>query len=124
MAERDPLTHEIIGAAIAVSKGTGIGLRESVYLKCFELELKRRGFEVERQPLLPVVFEGLRTEQAFRPDIIVNRAVIVEVKAVSSLLPVHQAQLLNYLHLAQIPCGLLINFHALPFAKGIKRFMV
>ncbi|MEJ7760533.1 MAG: GxxExxY protein [Gemmatimonadaceae bacterium] len=123
MDSRDPLTGKIIGAAITVSKALGNGLFESVYETCLAYELTKQGFDVSSHPALPVVYDGLRMELAFRPDLIVHRTVIVEVKAVNALLPVHQAQLLNYLRLSKLRVGLLINFHSVPFSEGIVRMV-
>ena len=123
MENRDPLTNAIIGAAIAVSKGLGNGLLESVYETCLAHELGRRGFDVARQPTLPVVYDGVHMEMAFRPDLIVQQAVIVEVKTVTALQTVHEAQLLTYLRLSGLRVGLIINFHAVPFSSGIKRMV-
>src|SRR5688572_6533864 len=122
MPDTDPLTHEIIGAAMAVSKLCGTGLLESVYERCLAQELLSLGFQVERQPTLSASFGELRFDRAFRPDLVVAQAVIVEVKAVSAFLPVHQAQILTYMRLSGLHKGLLLNFNAFPFSKGIKRF--
>lgn len=124
MELRDPLTHQIIGAAIAVSKELGIGLLETVYESCLAHELRKRHMTVDVHPVLPVMYDGMQMEKAFRPDLIVEHQVVVEVKAITTLLPVHDAQLLNYLRLSRIRIGLLINFHAFPFARGIKRFIL
>lgn len=124
MTTPDPLTHEIIGAAIQVSKKTKLGLLESVYQKCFVHELGKRGLSVEVQPTLPVVYDGIYMEQGFRPDLIIQREVIVEVKAVKATTPAHDAQLINYMQLSGIRKGLLLNFHAFPFTEGIKRFVL
>ena len=123
MSESDPLTHEIIGAAIDVSKELGNGLVESVYQTCLVFSLRARQLRVVRHPTMPVVFDGQLMNQAFKPDLIVEESVIVEVKAVSAILPVHQAQILNYMRLGKFSKGLLINFHAYPFKSGIKRFV-
>jgi len=124
MADADPLTHEIIGAAMAVSKLCGTGLLESVYEGCLANKLLSLGFQVERQPTLSASLGELRFERAFRPDLVVARSVIVEVKAVSTFLPIHQAQILTYLRLSALHTGLLMNFNAFPFSKGIKRFIL
>lgn len=124
MERSDPLTYEIIGAAIDVSKELGIGLLESVYQTCLTHRLGTKGLHVVRHPTLSIVFEGISMERAFRPDLVVEQSVIVEVKAVSVLLPVHQAQILNYMRLARISRGLLINFNSYPFKTGIKRFVI
>ena len=121
---QDPLTHEIIGAAIQVSKKAKIGLLESVYEKCFVHEFGKQGLSVEVQPMLPVAYDGIYMEQGFRPDLIVQREVIVEVKAVAATTAAHDAQLINYMQLSGINKGLLFNFHAFPFTKGIKRFVL
>ncbi|MEP6509818.1 MAG: GxxExxY protein [Gemmatimonadales bacterium] len=124
MDRRDELTYRIIGAAIAVSKGMGPRLLESVYETCLADELRRRGMTVDRQQILPVVFQGRRMERGFRADIIVAREVLVEVKAVTVLLKAHEAQVLNYMRLAHLPKGLLINFNAFPFVNGIRRYVL
>ena len=120
---RDPLTHQIIGAAIAVSQGLGPGLLESIYEECMAYELAKRCLVVARQPTLPVVYDGIQMDLGFRPDLIVEGRVIVEIKTVRQTLPVHEAQLLTYLKLAGIKTGLLLNFHAFPFSEGIKRMV-
>jgi GxxExxY protein len=120
----DLLTYAIIGAAIDVSKELGIGLLESVYQTCFSHRLSAIGLSVQQHPTLSVVFNGIFMQQAFRPDLIVEQSVIVEVKAVAALLPIHEAQILNYMRLAGISRGLLINFNAFPFKSGIKRFVI
>jgi len=121
--DKDPLTHEIIGAAIAVSKATRIGLLEGVYERFLARELQKRGLGVERQKAFPVEYDGYRIETAYRVDLVVASQVIVEVKAVDKLIPIHDHQILTYMFFANCPTGLLLNFHGFPFAeKGIKRF--
>ena|SRR5687767_3054278 len=120
----DPLTHEIIGAAIAVSKGTRIGLFEAAYELFLAHEIAKRGLAVERQRTFPVEYDGIRMSMAFRVDLVVEGQVIVEVKAVPALIPVHDTQILTYMHFSGIHKGLLLNFHAFPFTKGIKRFVL
>ncbi|MEO5589810.1 MAG: GxxExxY protein [Gemmatimonadaceae bacterium] len=124
MHDGDPLTYQIIGAAIDVSKGLGTGLLESVYQMCLHHELLRRGLTAQRHPLLPVVLKGQTLGKGFRPDVVVEKRVIVEVKAVPATLKAHEAQLLNYMRLSGIRTGLLINFHSFPFSKGITRFVI
>ncbi len=124
MTQSDPLTYAIIGAAIDVSRELGIGFLESVYQTCLVHRLSVVGLRVVRHPTLPVVFDGISMEQAFRPDLVIEQSVIVEVKAVSALLPIHEAQILNYMRLARISKGLLINFNAYPFKSGLKRFVI
>jgi GxxExxY protein len=122
--ERDPLTYAIIGAALTVSRSLGPGLLESVYDEVFAFELSKLGLDVARQVPVPVVHEGVRLNVGFRPDFIIARSVIVEVKTVERLLPVHEAQLLTYLRLSGLHKGLLINFHAFPLLQGIKRMVM
>ena len=120
----DPLTHSIIGCAMKVQRALGNGLLESAYEACLSFDLGKSGFEVQRQQVLPIEYEGFRIDAGYRPDLIVNREVIVEVKTVPKLLPVHQAQLLTYLKLSRLWRGLLLNFHAMPFKSGIKRLII
>jgi len=108
---QDPLTHSIIGGAIEVHKAVGPGLLESVYEECLEAELLERGLSVRRQVPVPVVYKGRTLPCGYRLDMLVNDAVIVEIKAIDGLLPVHEAQLLSYLKLVGVRVGLLFNFH-------------
>jgi GxxExxY protein len=119
--QNDPLTQEIIAAAIAVSKYWGNGVLESIYKKSFAHEMKKRGLSVGVEVAIPGVYDTIEFDVAFRADLIVNGLVIVEAKAVSTTLPVHRHQLLTYMRLAGIATGLLINFHAHPFTKNIVR---
>ena len=119
----DELTHEIIGAAMKVHSKLGPGLLESAYEVCLEYELKKHGFKVERQKALPVVYEDVHLDCGYRSDLLVNDSVILELKAVESLQPIHDAQLLSYLRLADLHIGLLINFHVLHLRDGIKRLV-
>jgi len=121
---RDPLTHEIIGAALTVYAALGPGLLESAYEDCMDHELKKRALKIQRQPTLPLLYDGIRVEYGFRPDLIVEDRVIVEIKTVRKFEPVHEAQLLTYLKLGGIRVGLLINFHAFPLRDGIKRMVL
>lgn len=118
---RDPLTGEIIGAAIAVSKHWGSAVLESVYKKSLAHELKKRGLSVAVELSIPGTYDTLLFDVAFRADMIVNHAVIVEAKAVAAILPVHRNQLITYLRLTGLRTGVLINFHAYPFTKGLVR---
>ena len=124
MAIDDPLTETIIGAAIEVRKQVGCGLLESAYQAFLCIELEKANLSFRSQPTLPVVYSGRRVEIAYRPDLIVGDQVIVELKTVTMFSPVHQAQILTYLRLSGIRTGLLINFHAIPFKAGIKRFVM
>ena len=124
MPEQDPLTALIIGAAIEVRKRTGCGLLESAYHAFLCIELETRNLTFKSQPTLPVMYDGHRVELAYRPDLIVSDQVIVELKTVTAFAPVHEAQILTYLRLSGLRIGLLMNFHAVPFTSGIRRFIV
>ena len=124
MPAPDRLTEQIIGAAIEVRKRVGCGLLENAYHTFLCIELTKRGLLFTSQPTLPVVYDGQKVELAYRPDLIVDDRVIVELKTVKELAPVHTAVILTYLRLSGIRTGLLINFHAMPFTSGTKRYMV
>ena len=117
----DRLTHEIIGAAIAVHRALGPGLLESAYEACLAFELTERGLKVEQQKPLPVVYREVRVDCGYRLDLLVEEAVIVEIKSVDQLAPIHDAQLLSYLRLANLQVGLLINFNVKILTDGIRR---
>ena len=121
MNERDPLTKGIIGAAIEVHRNLGPGLLEAAYEQCLCHELASQGIEFKRQVSVPVVYKGENIECGFRADLIVEDKVIVELKAMDKLHPIHQAQLLTYLKLANVGTGLLINFNVSVLKDGIKR---
>jgi GxxExxY protein len=116
------LTDKIIGAAIAVHKELGPGLLESVYQSCLFLELELLKVQVQKEVVLPVLNRGSKvSDEGFRLDLLVNDLVIVELKSVEKVLPVHAKQLLTYLRLADKPLGLLINFNAPMLRDGITR---
>lgn len=119
--QRDPLTGAIIGGAIEVHKALGPGLLESAYEECLVVELEGRGLSVERQVEIPIQYKGKILSCGYRADIIVNRAALLELKAVESVLPVHEAQLLTYLKLTKIRVGLLINFNCPYLRDGLIR---
>lgn len=120
--ELNELTSKIIGAAISVHKELGPGLLESVYNACLSIELKNCGIEVKTEVPLPVTYKGQRvSEEGFRLDMVVEDRVIVELKSVEAIQPVHQKQLLTYLRLARKPLGLLINFNGPSIRDGICR---
>ena len=114
LSSRDPLTGAILGCAIEVHRTLGPGLLESAYETCLVCELTRAGLAFEAQVPVPIVYKGEEFPCAFRADLIVERRVLVELKAVDCLLPVHDAQLLTYLKLRSLRVGLLINFNAQP----------
>jgi len=115
------VTRKIIGAAIEVHRLLGPGLLESAYEECLAHEFGLQGLRYKRQQPLPVHFKGVHLECAYRLDFIVEERVILELKAVEKLLPVHEAQLLTYLRLAGLKWGLLMNFHASVLKNGIRR---
>jgi GxxExxY protein len=119
----DQLTERIIGAAIEVHRVTGPGLLESAYEECLCYELGRAGIEFERQVEMPVPYKGLKLDCGYRLDLLVEDSVIVELKAVEHLLPVHSAQLLTYLKLSGRKVGLLMNFNEPVLKDGLKRLM-
>jgi GxxExxY protein len=114
----------IIGAAIAVHRGLGPGLPESVYEVRLAHELERQGAAVLRQMALPVVYEDVKLDAGYRIDLMVNGVVVVEVKAVDALAPIHEAQLLTYLRLSGRRLGFLINFNVVLLKQGIKRMIL
>ena len=122
--ENNSLTDAIIGAAIAVHRELGPGLLESVYEKCLGLELTKPGFQVCSQKDIPLTYKGLALESGFRADLIVENKVLVELKAVDQLLPVHTAQVLTYLKLTSLQTALLINFNVPLLKNGIKRLSI
>jgi GxxExxY protein len=115
------LTSEVIGAAIEVHKALGPGLLESAYEECLCRELDLRKIAYERQKALPVEYKGVRLDCGYRLDVVVGDELIVELKAVESLLPIHKAQLLTYLKLTGIKTGLIINFNVSVLKDGIHR---
>jgi GxxExxY protein len=122
-AELDLLTNTIIGAAIAVHRELGPGLLESAYEACLAFELTERGAGVERQKPLPVIYRGVHLDCGYRLDLLIENKVILELKTVDKLQPIHDAQLLSYLKMAQKKVGLLINFNCLRVKDGIKRIV-
>ena len=119
--ERDKLTYEIIGAAIEVHRAIGPGLLESAYEECLCKELSQRQIPFERQKPLPVEYKGTKLECGYRLDLLVADKVVVEVRAVDALLPIHEAQLITYLKLGGWEIGLLINFNVEVLKDGIRR---
>lgn len=115
------ITEAIIGAAIDVHKALGPGLLESAYATRLAYELRQRGFTVLEEVPLPLVYKGAKLDCGYRLDLLVNDAVIVEVKSIEALAPIHEAQLLSYPKLAGRRLGLLINFNVKLLKYGIKR---
>lgn len=122
--EVNQITQSIIGAAIDVHKGLGPGLLESAYEECLCHELDLRKIAFERQKPVPIVYKGRTLNCGYRLDLLVEDIVVVEIKAVQELLPIHEAQLLTYLRLGSWKVGLLINFNVPLLKRGIKRVVL
>ena len=123
-AERlNKISQKIIGAAIEVHKQVGPGLLESAYEACLAFELTERGLAMERQKVLPIAYRGVELDCGYHIDLLVEDAVIVELKAVDRLEPIHEAQLITYLKLSGCQLGLLINFNVKVLKHGIRRLV-
>ena len=118
----DAVASQVLNAAFRVHSRLGPGLLESVYSRCLVQALKNEGLHVQREVWVPVEFEGLVLEDGLRMDLLVEDALVVEVKSVDALHAVHEAQLLTYLRLARKPLGLLLNFNVRRLQHGIRRF--
>ena len=117
------ITQNIIGAAIEVHRVLGPGLLESAYEECLAHEMSNRDLRFRRQQPLPVHFKAVHLDCAYRLDFVVEEQVVLELKAIEKILPVHEAQLLTYLRLSRLKCGLLFNFHAPVLKQGIRRMV-
>ena len=115
------LTHKIIAAAIEVHKNLGPGLLEIIYRTCLELELECHGLKVKKEVIVPLVYKNRTINHSFRLDFLIENEIILELKAVEKVLPVHEAQLLSYLRLSNKQVGLLINFNVPVLKHGIHR---
>jgi GxxExxY protein len=123
-AQRDPITGQIIGAAIAVHRHLGPGLLESAYRECLCCELHLRGLTAARERLVPVIYKGIRVDVGYRADLIVNERVLIELKSIERLAPVHATQVITYLRFAGLRVGLLINFNVPLLRDGIVRLVL
>ena len=123
VTERDPntLTSKIIGAAIDIHRALGPGLLESAYETCMGYELRLRKLKVESQKPIPIFYKDVMLDCGYRADLVVEDEIIVEIKSVSALAPIHESQLLSYLKLAGCKIGLLINFNVKFLKEGIRR---
>lgn len=119
----DNITEAIIGAAIQVHQVLGPGLLESAYSVCLAFELTDMGFKIEKEKPLPLIYKSISLDCAYRLDLLVEDRVVVEIKSVEQLLPIHQAQVLSYLKLSGCKVGLLINFNERLLKYGIKRII-
>jgi GxxExxY protein len=123
-SERDPLIDRVIGIAIEVHRQLGPGLLESAYEECLCYEMQAHGIAYLRQAPLPIHYKGVHLECGYRMDVIVDGKLVVEIKSVDKLLPLHEAELLTYLKLSGIKTGLLLNFNAMLLKDGIKRMVL
>ena len=122
--EFDELSQNVIGCAIEVHRNLGPGLLESTYRQCLACELSHASISFQMEVPLPVRYKEMLLDCGYRIDLVVSRVLIVEIKCVEALLPIHQAQILTYMKLAKIPTGLLINFNVTKLRSGIKRFVL
>jgi GxxExxY protein len=124
METLNKLSYGIIGCAYSVHRRLGPGLLESTYEVCLEHELKKNNLVVSRQVSLPVVYDAVKLEAGYRVDLLVEDTIILEIKSVDQLAPIHQAQLMTYLKLSEKKLGLLINFNVVDLKTGIKRIIM
>ena len=123
-SDLEDLATALVDSAFKVHQTLGPGLLESVYESCVGIELTRRGISYEKQAPMPLVYEGVNVNGGFRLDLLVEKSVVMEIKAVEKLLPIHQSQVLTYLRLANLRLGLLVNFNVLMFKEGVKRIVL
>ena len=121
--EIERLATQTVNAALAVHRALGPGLLESAYQECLGIELSLAGLKVEREKLLPLVYRGHSIESAYRLDLIINGSLLVELKAIESIQPIHRVQVTTYLKLLKLPLGLLINFNVPLIKDGITRVL-
>ncbi|MGH9740890.1 MAG: GxxExxY protein [Candidatus Acidiferrum sp.] len=117
------LTHAVIGAAIDIHRILGPGLLEAVYEECLAKEFSLRGISYERQKPIPLVYKDLKLECGYRLDFLVSKRVVVEIKSIDAIAPIHETVMLTYLRLTQAPLGLLINFNVPVRKVGIRRYV-
>jgi GxxExxY protein len=118
------ITRDVIGAAIEVHNDKGPGLLESIYEWCLNREMELRHYDVRVQKSVVVRYKGFQREEMLKFDVLVNSCLLVEVKAVETVRPIHKAQLLSYMRLLDIPLGLLINFHVEKLTEGVSRLIL
>jgi GxxExxY protein len=118
------LTHAIIGAAIEIHRNLGPGLLEAVYEECLAKELSLRNIRYERQKPIPLVYKDLKLECGYRLNFLVNSRIVVEIKSIEAIAPIHESVMVTYLRLSASPIGLLINFNVPVLKDGIRRFVL
>ena len=121
---RDPLTEKVIGCAIEVHRILGPGLLESAYQRCLAMEVRNTGLQFETEVSMPVRYKNEILDCGYRADMLIEKSVLLELIAVETILPIHQAQLLTYMKLSGIHLGLLINFYQPRLTDGLKRFIL
>jgi GxxExxY protein len=121
LIDGEPFSRRVIGCAIEVHRTLGPGLLESIYEACLRIELEQQGLALQRQRQIPVIYKGQTLDGALRPDLIVEQTLLVEVKAVHTILPIHDAQLLTYLKVSGLHTGLLLNFNEPRLIDGVRR---
>ena len=117
------MSYEILGLAIKVHKELGPGLLEIIYEKCLLHELIKNGFIVEEQKCVPIIYDGIKIDTDLKLDLLVNDSIIIELKSVNQISPIHEAQILSYMKLLKKPQGLLINFNSIRLTKSTKPFV-
>ena len=123
-AQIDRIAAEVVDAGFQVHKALGPGLLESAYEECLVHELSERGLRVGRQVSMPIAYKGVNLDAGYRMDILVESCVVVEVKAIEALLPIHQAQVMTYLRLSGLRLGFLMNFNVQMFKTGVRRIAI
>jgi GxxExxY protein len=123
-SDNDLLTEKVIGLAIGVHRQLGPGLLESAYEECLCYELAEANFVFRRQVVLPIVYKSVRLDCGYRLDVVIENRLILELKAVERLLPIHEAQVITYLRRSSIPIGLLLNFNSVVLKHGIRRLVL
>ncbi|MBF0731359.1 MULTISPECIES: GxxExxY protein [Bacteroides] len=124
MQDINVLTNKVLGLAFEVHTQLGAGLLESTYESCLFYELKENNINVERQKKLPIIYKGIQLDTDYRIDLLIDNQLIIELKSVEALQPVHSAQLLTYMKLSNLKYGLLLNFNVPHLKQGIKRFIL
>ena len=122
--EFDAVSKEIIGCAIEVHRQLGPGLLESAYEECLMYELSKKALNVKRQMPIPVIYKDIRLDCGYRIDLLVENSVVIELKSIDTLAPIHHAQILTYMRFSGIKTGLLINFNVTILKNGLKRFVL
>jgi len=124
MKELNDISYKIIGCVYKVHSALGPGLLESTYEVCLEHELLKEGLNIERQKTLPVFYDNIKLDAGYRIDLLVENKIILELKSVEEIAPIHKAQLMTYLKLSKLKLGLLLNFNVLDMKDGINRIIM